>query len=297
MVTSMTGFASTTRSITSKEGTQTTLSIMVKAVNTRFFETNFKLPYAFTHMETDLIKLFKQKLHRGYIQCIVQVSNPAIFKGPVEVDAGIVKSYISACQKIQKESNIPGTLTITELIMLPNIFSVEEKNVDEQIKQLFFDAINQVIDALIESRMVEGKALQKDLQERIALMQQEIDAIEIIAQKVMEKRKKEITEQLAHIDTTHQDIADSQRTMLYLELDKIDIHEEIVRFKNHVKTFKHNLNATELEKGRRLDFILQELNREINTIAAKCADSEISALAINIKVEVEKAREQVQNIV
>ena len=297
MVISMTGFASKTLGLTSKDGSHTNLSIIIKSFNTRFFETNFKLPYALTHIETDLIKLFKEKLRRGYIQCIVQVSNPAVFKGPVEVDTAIVKSYLFACQKIQKECDIPGTLTIAELIRLPNIFSIEEQTIDKQTQQLFFEAIEQLLDKLLQARKLEGAALQKDLEERINIMEQEISKIETFAQKIMQERKKEITQRLAHLDKTSKELAETQRNTLYFELDKIDIHEEIVRFKNHLKTFKNHLMSTEQEKGRRLDFILQELNRETNTIAAKCGDSEISSLAINIKVELEKAREQVQNIV
>jgi uncharacterized protein (TIGR00255 family) len=297
MVISMTGFASITLELTSKEGSHTNLSIMIKSFNTRFLEANFKLPHALMHLETDLLKLFKDKLRRGYIQCIVQVSNPAVFKGPVEFDAGIVKSYLTACQTIQRTFNIPGTLTIAELIILPNIFSVEEQTIDKHMQHLFMKAFEALLEQLITARQLEGKALQHDLEERIKIMHQEITKIEDRAQKLMGQRKKEIIERLTYLDKTSQDIEDIQRTTLYLELDKIDIHEEIVRFNNHLKTFKNHLMSPEKEKGRRLDFILQELNRETNTIGAKCSDSDISSFAINIKVELEKAREQVQNIV
>jgi uncharacterized protein (TIGR00255 family) len=125
----------------------------------------------------------------------------------------------------------------------------------------------------------------------------EMAILEKSASHVMQAKKEKITARLTTLDTSNQEMSDAQRNALYFELDKIDIHEEIVRFKSHLETFTKALHTKELEKGRRLDFILQEMAREINTITSKCSDAEISAHAINIKVELEKAREQVQNIV
>ena len=113
----------------------------------------------------------------------------------------------------------------------------------------------------------------------------------------MVSQKQKINEALAELENDTSKFAEMQKNALYAILDKIDVHEEIVRFKNHLKTLLASLESSDIEKGKRIDFILQELSREINTITAKCSDATISSHAINIKVELEKAREQTQNIV
>lgn len=297
MIVSMTGFASTTLIITDKQGSQSQVILNLKSLNSRYFEATCKLPPALSHLENDLIKLLKKKLHRGHIVLLLQINNPNLFKGSVQADTGIVKSYLKAIGEIQKDCNIPGTLVIQDIIELPNIFIAEEKTIDEETKRIILDAINQVIEQLIKMRTVEGAALEKDLIKRVDLMQHNMDNIEKTYEILMEKKKEEVNQRLSEVTEHSEDIAEMQRAAMYLELDKMDIHEEIVRFKNHLETFKKTIAAAEEEKGRRLDFILQELARETNTIAAKCGDAEISSCAINIKVEIEKAREQVQNIV
>ncbi len=297
MVVSMTGFATKSLTLTGPDGSQATLSLMLKSLNGRYFEAHCKLPFALTHLETECIKIFKQKLRRGSIQFIAQISNPMVFKGSIHADLPTVKSYLKECETIQKECNVPGTLTIADLLSLPTIFTTGEHSIDKKTQQTILQVVQELTEALMQVRVKEGGALQKDLETRVSAVQKHIAQIEKRAHTVMESRKKKVAEQLALLEKTSPDFVETQRNALYLELDRIDIHEEIVRFKNHLETFKTHLMSDESEKGRRLDFILQELNRETNTIAAKCADAEISSLAINIKVELEKAREQVQNIV
>jgi len=296
MVVSMTGFATKSLTLTGPDGSQATLSFMLKSLNGRYFEANCKLPFALTHLETECIKIFKQKLKRGSVQFVVQVSNPMVFKGSIHADLPTVKGYLMATDTIQKECNVPGTIAIADLLRLPNLFTSAEEPLDKEKKQLIIESVKELTDALFEVRKKEGLALLDDLKTRVAALQKYIEQIDKRAKVVMEERKKKISEQLAQIDSDSEQ-AEAQRNALYLELDRIDLHEELVRFKSHLETFNSTLLSDSLEKGRRLDFILQELNRETNTIAAKCADAKISSLAIDSKVDVEKAREQVQNIV
>lgn len=298
MIQSMTGFATKALLLTGKDGSRSHITLTIKSLNSRFLEVTSKLPFSLNHIETDLIKRFKKALHRGHIIFTVQMSNPNVFKGPIEPDLPTIKSYLRAIETIQKECTVEGNITVSELLRLPNIFSIEEQTIDEESKKFIFDAVDALIAQLIETRNQEGNALQKDLEHRVQELQKNITYIEDHAQSMMKRRKKEIQEKLSQLASEEsQDIVDTQRHAFYLELDKADIHEEIVRFKSHLKTFAQHIAGPEQEKGRRLDFILQELGREANTIAAKSSDSEVSSAAINIKVELEKAREQVQNIV
>lgn len=298
MVHSMTGFSAKTLVIFPDKSNQVNLSISIKALNSRFFETTCKMPYALSNFETEFVKLLKSKLIRGHIYFTIHASSQYLMSCTIQPAIGVIRGYLDAAEKIKKEFAVSGDLTILDLMRLPNTFNIEEKNIeDEQSKKMIFEAVEQLINEVIEARKKEGSLLQKDLEQRMSNAQHEIDAIENAFNGLMEQQKALISQELGELDTLSDEIAEPRRQILFAALDKIDIHEEIVRFKSHLANFTMHLASSTIEKGKRLDFVLQELAREINTIAAKCSDSTIGKLAINIKVDLEKAREQVQNIV
>jgi uncharacterized protein (TIGR00255 family) len=210
---------------------------------------------------------------------------------------GTINGYIKALEQIKKTSDVSGTVSLDALITLPNVFIVEEQDVDDASRQAILQGVGQAIEALIKGQDAEGAILRKDLENRAAIMQTEISAIEAESAELLSAQKKKVQQALQEIAQDESKLAEIQKNSLYAMLDKIDTHEEVVRFKNHLTNFNSLLHATMIEIGKRLDFTLQELAREINTISAKCSDSQISTRAINVKVELEKAREQVQNIV
>lgn len=160
------------------------------------------------------------------------------------------------------------------------------------------EAVDALADDLIIAQEQEGAALKTDITTRVEHMQQEMSNIATESKKLIEKQKNTVNELTAQVDKENIDpqIA-TQLSSAYAFLDKIDIHEEITRFNSHIESLQEQVSSNKIDKGKRLDFTLQELAREINTITAKCSDAAISKLAINIKVELEKAREQAQNIV
>jgi len=294
MLMSMTGFASKSVAISLENGAQSTVTVNVKSLNSRYFETTFKMPHYVSSLETDLLQILKAKLKRGHIFYTLNLSTSHIAKGAVEPSFDVIQSYLSAIQKVQDKFHISGAISISELIQLPNVFLFEEKNIDDQVKSTVVSLTQEAIVELIQARTKEGEAMLADMEQRCALMEKEIIEIERVSEKIMLTRKEEITKELHELSG---EATEAQRMMLYSELDKIDIHEEIVRFKSHLQNIKSLLSSAELEKGKRIDFTVQELAREINTIAAKCSDVTIGSRAINIKVELEKIREQAQNIV
>ncbi len=297
MIQSMTGFATKTITITKGKEQRAHISIHLKALNSRYFETNIKLPHPLSHLDTDLIKLFKKSLSRGYIHFTVHLDNPSIFKGAIEPAMGTVKNYASAIKKIKKEMQLTEPITLNMIVNFPNVFNVEEQGLDKQSSQAILDTTHELITALIKERTQEGKQLQRDVEARFSFMAKEIKAIEKRSKKQIEEQKEKLNKLLQELDGDESELADVRKSALYAILDKIDIHEEIVRFKSHLESISQLLKSPQLETGKRLDFTLQELAREINTITAKCSDALISKRAINIKVEIEKAREQAQNIV
>lgn len=296
MIRSMTGFASKSLILTINE-LKVPLSLSIKSLNSRYFDTTCKLPYPISNLETEFIKRFKTQLYRGSITFIVHLSNQNAFKSVIEPSIPTIKNYFNALDTIKKTFAIEGTLSIANLLLLPNIFITEETEIDEKTKTAIFDIIQQLLQELIATQIKEGQALKQDIFERIAIIQKEIDSIEKAFQNVMAAQKQKVSEALAQIEHDTSKLAEMHKNALYAILDKIDVHEEIVRFKNHLATLRTSLESAAIENGKRVDFILQELSREINTITAKCSDGTISSHAINIKVELEKAREQTQNIV
>lgn len=297
MILSMTGFASKTLTLQLDDGTKVNLIISIKSLNSRFFETTCKLPYALSHLETEFIKTFKKKLLRGHVYFTLYIGSQVLLKASVEPSMNIIQGYLNSVTEIKKKFSIEGTLSLDTLLQLPNVFLMEEKEIDTKTTDLIFKSTDQLIDDLVKTKQEEGAMLKKDLLQRFAAMNKEIEIIDLASQVLIEEQKQKVNAALQEIEADESKLAEARKNALYAILDKIDIHEEIVRFKSHLKSIIEQLESPELEKGKRLDFTLQEMGREVNTIAAKCSDASISIHAINIKVELEKAREQTQNIV
>lgn len=297
MVQSMTGFATKTITLIRDKEHKATVSIHLKSLNARYFELNTKLPHALSHLETDLLKLFKQTLLRGYVSYTIFLDNPTIFKGAIEPSLETVEGYVKAIERIKKKTGLRETTSLEMIVRLPNVFNVEEQVIDKHSSDAIIKATRDLIDVVIKEREKEGKQLKKDIEKRIDVMQNEIKEIESRSHTLVEEQKKKLGSALHELRADESELAEARKSALYLMLDKMDIHEEIVRFQSHLENLSHQLNSKDVEKGKRLDFTLQELAREINTITAKCSDALISKRAINIKVEIEKAREQTQNIV
>lgn len=297
MVQSMTGFASKTITITKGKDQKAHIALHLKTLNSRYFEVNTKLTHLLFNLETELIKRFKRSLYRGYVHFVVHLDNPSIFKGAIEPTIETAKDYVSAITRIKKECKIKDPVTLDMIVRLPNIFNVEEKGLDKQSVAAIMKTVGQLIDTVIQERKKEGAYLKKDLEKRIQFMTTEMSAIEKRSREHITEQKEKLNTLLQQLEGDTSDAAETRKNALYTFLDKIDIHEEIVRFQSHLKNIDHLLDSASVEKGKRLDFTLQELVREINTITAKCADAEITRIAIDIKVEIEKAREQAQNIV
>lgn len=297
MIYSMTGFASKLIDIEMDHNQRIKLSLTLKSLNSRFFDINCKLPHALNQFETEISKLIKSKLYRGNINFSIYLSNPNAFKSSVEISTENLKTYITQLNKIKESFNISGDLTLSDVIKLPDIFTSTETPVNEDIKAKIFEIINQLINDVITERKKEGDELEIDLEQRINFMNNTIIEIEKIFETTHEEQRQKVSKKIHELNEANENFSETQRQSLYNMLDKMDINEEIVRFKSHIKNILSYLKSTTPEKGRQIDFTLQELAREINTITAKTPSAQISELSISVKVELEKAREQTQNIV
>lgn len=296
MIQSMTGFAVANKLITTTQG-KATISLSLKSLNGRFFELNCRIPSALSYLETVILKKLKEKLKRGHVHLIGSISNIDVLQGSIEPSLNTIQNYIKAITVIKKECNIDQPIALEHILRLPNVFNTPEQLADEVIAESFLAIVDELADKVIASRVKEGSTIQQDFHTRIQNMHVFIRAIETQAADFVERTKEQIQKNLLEIKEAPTEANDVQKNALYSLLDKIDIHEEISRFKSHLHNLENQLIASQVEKGKVLDFILQELVRETNTMNAKCSDATIAKYAIDAKVEIEKMREQVQNIV
>jgi len=197
---------------------------------------------------------------------------------------------------MKQDFGLSGDLSIAEMMSLPQVFATERTQLSDDAVARFLTGVDQAIAEVIVARGHEGRTLLIDLTQRLQNIVRIMAAIEVVVTKLLAAQKEEVAscQQLAQSGDEAARALLSERLNA---LDKMDVHEEIVRFGSHVGAVERLLADSCVEKGRKLDFTLQELMREINTITAKCTNYEMSSYAVDIKVEIEKIREQVQNIV
>lgn len=290
----MTGFATQSTQLSTTAGKKSTVTVSIKSLNSRFFEMNCKMPQAFLQLETLLGSMVKEKLQRGHIYLTVHCSDPDVFQGVINPAHETVRAYVAALEKIRAENNISEPVKLEHIVKLPNIFNTQEQTLDATVKEQFLALVTKTLEQLLAERNAEGTRLTADIAARLAIIDREFALIQQQIPTVIERYKTQINQALHEAQLAE---TEPSKNVLYLLLDKIDIHEEIVRFASHLANIHQILKDAAIEKGKRLDFTFQELMREANTMNAKCSDSTVSSHVISVKVEVEKMREQIQNIV
>ena len=308
MILSMTGFATSTAEISLPEHKEKMyLFISIKSLNSRFFEINCKVPSLLHHLEIAFQKNLQKQLHRGHVSLHIKILNPECINEVVTPSLSIIKNYLDAIGTIQKEFNLHDTVTLSQILQLPNVLQSEEKVITQAMEDEILQAVQAAAQLVITSQSKEGVQLAKDINNQIASMKNKIATIQEKSLLVIEEKKellKEIMTILLQFQTpengtksTEESLLETKKNNLLYEIEKIDINEEIVRFNSHLENITLQFENQDCVKGKKIDFTIQELNREINTIASKCSNITISSLAIDIKSELEKAREQVQNII
>ncbi|MFH1643693.1 MAG: YicC/YloC family endoribonuclease [bacterium] len=296
MFLSMTGFGNARETLLIDKKKKIGFSVEVKSLNSRFFEAVCKLPGPLSSLEIKIIELLKGKLVRGRIYLTLRASEDSYLFQTVKPNLSLVGDYLSAARKIKKEFSLESDLCIAELLKLPDVFISEEKDISGAVEKDILALIEKAADLLTKSRAVEGNNLKKDLEMFFDVCFEKMIKIKQLFIQLM-KSKKDAIKKLLSQQNNGDESSKLKLDELYSVVNKIDINEEITRFDSHLKVIKTVLKDKSSSKGKRLDFILQELVRELNTINAKSGSFDISSLAVDIKVELEKAREQVQNIV
>ena len=292
MLTSMTGFG---RGEVQGEGKQ--FNIELKSINHRYMDINIRLPRIFTYLEDNIRQVIKRYIKRGRIEVFINYKNLDGKDIQVTADIPLIQQYINALDEIHDTFKVEKNIDVTTIAKLPDVFKVDKKEEDEEKVWTFLEkALIIALEDLVKMRQIEGDKLREDLVKRIEIIGDLMDKVEQKSPKVVLEYKERLKKRIKDIMDEGIDIDEEKIAMeVALFADKSNITEEIIRFNSHIIQFKSSIMEDDAI-GRKLDFIIQEMNREVNTIGSKSNDLVISNLVVEIKSELEKIREQVQNI-
>lgn len=278
----------------------TRITIEIKSVNHRFFEARIKMPYSMAKIDPAIRKILKEKLIRGSIDCYIKSAkicqDDLNIPDSITVDTELLSQYIKALEEIKTKFNITDTIKISDVLKIPNLFLNEEKVFsNDELEKKLLRTVEKCAVHVLEMQKKEGVELK-------TVIEKNLDNIDIYVSKIKKgsvdllnksfiKIKDRITKLLANSEISEDRII----TEAGIIAEHLDVTEEIDRLHSHIKQFRHELNNNN-DVGRKLDFIIQEINREINTIASKSEEKDIVYYCVETKSIIEKIREQVQNV-
>lgn len=286
---SMTGFG---RAVVCDNGRE--LSIEIKSVNHRFLDINIRIPRILMFLEDYLRNIIKSRLSRGRIDVFINFSTVSEDDKDIQIDIQLIKSYLTAFSDIHNQTGIDNDIAMSNILRIPDAIKIKENELnEEELKNLIKNAAGTALDNLIKMRSAEGAGLIKDILMRLSNISELAEKLEKFENTVTAELREKLNKRISELSELNIDETRIMQEIVFYA-DKQDITEEIVRIKTHVANFEKT--AEKNTSGKQLDFIVQELNREFNTIASKSANIEVTNLAIEGKSLVEKIREQVQNI-
>ncbi len=291
MVRSMTGFGRA-EMITGEYR----IAVEIKAVNHRYLDLSVKVPRKLNFMEASVRSLLKEYIQRGKVDVFITCEPTADAPVNLRFNESLAKAYIGYFDRMSREFGIENDITVSKLSALPEIFTMEEESGDEdRLFDLIAPVVREAAGKLVDARTREGENLRKDLLDKLDGMEKEVGLIIERSPKIVEEYRTRL------LDKVHELLGSTQvdESLIATEVtaysDRICTDEEVVRLKSHIDATRGELTKGG-SVGRKLDFIAQEMNREANTILSKANDKEVSDAAITLKTEIEKVREQIQNL-
>ena len=290
MIKSMTGFGKNNLVINDRN-----YQVEIRSVNHRYLDINIKMPRQLTYLEEIIKKAISTRIKRGKIDVSISFENNSTEGRNVKINTEIAKMYIEQLRKLAEEENILSDIQVTEITKLPDVLNINIDQDDDTIKQELLESVSIATDNLIEMKQAEGNKIAEDLIRRINYIEEKILKISELSTGLIEEYVVKLEERIKEILKT--DIIDKSRIAqeVVIYADKTSIEEEITRLKSHIIQFR-NLLKEEEPVGKKIDFLIQEMNRETNTIGSKANNLDIVNGVIDIKTELENIREQIQNI-
>lgn len=291
MIKSMTGFGRAEASDSDRK-----ITIEMKSVNHRYFEPAMKMPKKLNIYEAGIRTILKKYINRGKVDIFVTYEDYSESKFCLKYNEELANEYMSIFNYMAEQFDIPNDITVSSLSHYPEVITMEEQSGDDDaVWHLLEKAVENACVQFVESRITEGEKLKADLLEKLDYMTGLVDEIENRSPGIIEEYRQRLEDKVAELlcDTPVDENRIATEVTIYT--DKICVDEETVRLRSHIESTKDELIEGG-SVGRKLDFIAQEMNREANTILSKANDLETSNCAISLKTEIEKVREQIQNI-
>ena len=291
VIKSMTGYGRAVETVNGRE-----FSVELRSVNNRYLDCSVKLPRSLSFAEEAVKQAVKASVSRGKVDVFISMRSENGTDAKVSLNRGMVEGYLAAMQEMVSEFNIKDDISVSLLSRMNDVFTVEKPEVDEQqLLQDLMQVLAQALEGYDDMRAAEGKALENDLRSRGATIERLVSQVEAgNAQTVLDYRTRlenKLREVLASTSIDEGRIL----TEAAIFADKVAVDEETVRLRSHLQQMYAMLSSGGAV-GRKMDFLLQEMNREANTIGSKCSDVALARIVVDIKAELEKIREQNQNI-
>ena len=291
MIKSMTGFG---RCEIQKESRKFTVEL--KSVNHRYLDVNIRMPKKLNFFETAIRTLLKSYANRGKIDIFITYEDISQAQVSVKYNAALAAEYLKYLRQMEEEFGLENDVRVSTLSRYPEVFTMEEQSEDEEeLWNGLKEALEGAFGQFVETRKAEGENLKKDILSKLDSLEKEIVFVEERSPQIVAEYRAKLEDKMKELlaDTQIEDSRIAAEVILFA--DKICTDEEVVRLKSHIQHMRNTLEEKEVI-GRKLDFIAQEMNREANTILSKANDLEVSNHAITLKTEIEKIREQIQNI-
>ncbi len=291
MIKSMTGYGAGKAEINGK-----VFTVELKSVNSRYSDFSIKMPRIYTYLEDPMRKAAALRINRGKVDIYLNVESSGEDGSVVNVNTALAEEYLKALRNLAAQFDISSNATAETFLRIPDVFTVDKAEEDaELITQTVIAALNEALDNFDKMRIAEGEKLTRDLCEHLKFIQNATEEVEKRSPKIVDEYRARIEERMRDIlgSATY----DETRLMTEVAIfsDKVNVNEETVRLKSHISQFEKML-ADGGSVGRKIDFLIQEMNREINTIGSKSNDLEVARIVIDVKAEIEKLREQIQNV-
>ena len=290
MIKSMTGFGRSSLQENLRE-----YQVEIKSVNHKYIDINVRMPKNISFLEDEIRKVITSKIKRKKIYVFIIFDNYSDEGKSIIINKDIAKIYIDNLKDLAEEEKLGTNIEVTEITKLPDVLIIKNNENEEQLKVELSRAVNDAVDKLVQMRQIEGEKMAQDISKRIELISSKVKEISKLSTGLIEeyvvKLETRIKELLKTDEVDQTRLA--QEVVIYA--DKCSVQEEIIRLDSHIHQFKNLIN-NEKAVGKKLDFIIQEMNRETNTIGSKANNLEITNRVIDIKTELEDIREQIQNI-
>lgn len=291
MIKSMTGYGRSQMILNGRD-----ILVEIRSVNHRYYEYNSRIPRSYNYIDEKLKVLLKSKISRGKVDVSVSISNIEGRDTEVAINKGVAEGYINALRGVADEFCVADDLTLSNLIRLPDVFIVQKAVDDED--EVWADVskvADEALERFVAMRETEGEKMRSDVLAKADFILEMVAKVEELSPQTVENYRERLYRKLSEV-LEGKDI-DQQRIVTEAAIfsEKIAVDEETVRLRSHISQLRELVNSDETI-GRKLDFIVQEMNREVNTIGSKAQDLNITRLVVDMKAELEKIREQIQNI-